>query len=68
MDKAIKTIPGIGEVGIDTQASAGNGCYYAKLYDNSFNSLGFDSVDEAMAELEYVLSGETYSPFITVNS
>ena len=68
MDKAIKTFPGIGEVGIDTQASSGNGCYYAKLYDNSFNSLGYDTVDEALAELEYILTGEEYSPFVTVNS
>ena len=67
MDKAIRTIPGIGEVGIDTQASAGNGSYYAKLYDNSFDSVGYDSVDEAFADLECAV-GEVYSPFITVNS
>ena len=67
MDKAIKTIPGVGEVGINTQASAGNGSYYAKLYDNSFNSLGYDSVDEAFADLEYAV-GEVYSPYITVFS
>jgi len=67
MDKAIKTIPGVGEVGIDTRASAGNGCYYAKLYNNTFNSVGYDSIDEAFAELEYAV-GEIYSPFVTVNS
>jgi hypothetical protein len=67
MDKAIKTIPGVGEVGIDTQASAGNCCYYARLYDNTFNFVGYDSVDEAFTELEYA-AGEVYSPFVTVNS
>lgn len=71
MDKAIRTIPGVGEVGIDTQASAGNGCYYAKTYDGYFNSVGFDSVDEALEELEFAvtaLTGEDYSPFVTINS
>jgi hypothetical protein len=56
MDKAIKTFPGIGEVGIDTEASAGNGCFYAKLYDGSYDAVGFDSVEEAEAELDSVCS------------
>ena len=71
MDKALRTIPGVGEVGISTEASAGNGAYYAKLYDGTFDSLGFDSVDEALDELEFVLmtlTGEDYSPFVTINS
>jgi hypothetical protein len=55
MDKAIKTIPGLGEVGIDTQASAGNGSFYVKLYDGSYDAVGFDSVDEAFTELEYAV-------------
>jgi len=52
MDKALKTIPGVGEVGIDTLASAGNGSFYVKLYDGSYDAVGFDSVEEAFAELE----------------
>jgi hypothetical protein len=52
MDKALKTIPGVGEVGIDTEASAGNGCYYVKMYDGSYDVVGFDSVEEAFTELE----------------
>ena len=54
MDKALRTIPGVGEAGIDTEASAGNGCFYVKMYNGSYNAVGFDSVDEAFAELEYV--------------
>ena len=53
MDKALKTIPGVGEVGVDTEASAGNGCYYVKMYDGSLDCVGYDSVEEAFTELEY---------------
>ena len=51
MDKALKTIPGYGEAGIDTQASAGNGSFYVKVYDGSYDVCGFDTIDEAYAEL-----------------
>ena len=46
-----------GEIGIDTEASPGNGQYYAKMYDGSLDSCGFDTADEAWAELEYVACG-----------
>ena len=46
-----------GEVGIDTEASPGNGQYYAKTYDGELDSVGFDTVEEAWAELEYVACG-----------
>lgn len=54
MDKAMKIFPGIGEVGIDTEASPGNGAYYVKLYDGSYDAVGFDSEEEAVEELEQV--------------
>lgn len=54
MDKVIKIFPGIGEVGIDTEASPGNGAYYVKLYDGSYDAVGFDSEEEAVEELEQV--------------
>lgn len=54
MDKAMKIFPGIGEVGVDTEASPGNGAYYVKLYDGSYDVVGFDSEEEAVAELEQV--------------
>lgn len=41
-----------GEIGIDTEASPGNGIFYVKLYDGSYDAVGFDTVDEAWAELE----------------
>ena len=51
MDKAMRTVPGIGEAGIDTQASAGNGCFYVKIYDGSYDAVGFDTIEEAYEEL-----------------
>ena len=54
MDKPIKVIPQVGEVGIDTEASPGNGPYYVKHYRTGYDVCGFDSVEEALMELEYV--------------
>ena len=54
MDKPTKIFPGIGEVGIDTEASPGNGSWYVKLYDGSLDSLGFDSEEEAIKEMEFL--------------
>jgi hypothetical protein len=54
MDKMIRATS-YGEVGIDTEASPGNGAYYVKLYDGSYDSVGFDTVEEAWAELEYLI-------------
>jgi hypothetical protein len=47
-----------GEVGIDTDANPGNGQFYAKTYDGELDSCGYDTVDEAWAELEFVARGE----------
>jgi len=56
MDMMIKAT-NYGEVGIDTEASPGNGQYYAKTYDGELDSVGFDTVEEAWAELEFVACG-----------
>jgi hypothetical protein len=56
MDQVIKSTT-YGEVGIDTEASPGNGQFYAKMYDGSYDAVGFDTVDEAWAELEFVACG-----------
>ena len=61
MDRVIHVIQGVGEIGIDTEASPGNGQYYVKMYDGSYDSCGFDTSEEAMAELEY-LSSEVAVP------
>jgi hypothetical protein len=53
MDQMIKSTS-YGEVGIDTEASPGNGSYYVKMYDGSYDAVGFDTLEEACAELEYV--------------
>lgn len=54
MNKVISVIAGVGEVGIDTEASPGNGPYYAKHYESGYDVVGFDSVEEALAELAAV--------------
>ena len=56
MDMVIKATS-YGEVGIDTEASPGNGQYYAKTYDGQLDSVGFDTLEEAWADLEYVACG-----------
>ena len=53
-DKILKVIPGVGEVGIDTNATPGNGPYYVKSYIVEYDVCGFDSLDEALMELEFV--------------
>ena len=53
-DKVLKVIPGVGEVGIDTEASPGNGPYYVKSYIVEYDVCGFDSLEEALLELEFV--------------
>ena len=54
MDKVVRIIEGVGEIGFDTEASPGNGNWYVKLYDGSYDVVGFDSEEEAVAELEQV--------------
>lgn len=44
----------VGEAGFDREASAGNGAYYVRLYDGSYDATGFDTLVEAIAELNYV--------------
>ena len=53
-DQPMKVIPGVGEVGIDTEASPGNGRWYVKHYATGYDVCGFDSQEEAEAELMYV--------------
>lgn len=55
MDKAIYVVEGRGEYGLDTEASPGNGQFYVKLYDGSYDSVGFDTEEEAREELEYLI-------------
>ena len=58
-DKTVKIVKRkgkpIGEIGIDPEASPGNGPYYVKLYDGSVDLSGYDTVEEAMAELKYLV-------------
>lgn len=44
----------VGEAGFDREASPGNEAYYVKLYDDSYDATGFDTLDEAIEELRYI--------------
>jgi hypothetical protein len=59
MDQATKIIQGIGEVGIDSEASPGVGQYYVKHYATGYDAVGFDSEAEALAELDYIQNADT---------
>jgi hypothetical protein len=53
VDKMIKSTV-YGEIGIDTEASPGNGEYYVKLYDGSYDVCGYDTEAEAWEDLIYL--------------
>ena len=55
-DQTMRVIPSFGEAGLDTEASLGNGAYYVRLYDGSYDVCGFDTIEEAWEEL-VVLAG-----------
>jgi hypothetical protein len=46
----------VGEVGIDPEASPGNGPWYVKHYASGYDVVGFDSYEEAVAELKYCMT------------
>jgi hypothetical protein len=47
----MRVIPSFGEAGLDTEASPGNGSFYVRLYDGSYDVCGFDTIEEAYEEL-----------------
>ena len=54
--RVIKYFTAYGEAGFDREASPGNGAYYVKLYDGSYDATGFDTLAEAMAELDHAVA------------
>ena len=50
-DQTMRVIPSFGEAGLDTEASQGNGQFYVRLYDGSYDVCGYDTIEEAYAEL-----------------
>jgi len=50
-DQTMRVIPSVGEAGLDTEASPGNGQFYVRLYDGSFDRCGYDTIEEAWEEL-----------------
>jgi len=45
----------VGEVGIDRESSPGNGQWYMKCYAYDIDNAGYDSYEEAVAELKHCL-------------
>ena len=57
MDGVIAIFTDLGEVGIDKyEIGFGNGPYYVKLYDGSFDSIGYDTLQEALEEMTHIWS------------
>ena len=54
-DRTMRVIPSVGEAGLDTEASPGNGSFYVRLYDGSYDVCGFDTIDEAYEDLLDIL-------------
>ena len=42
-----------GEIGLDEEASPGNGQFYCQHYASGYDACGFDTLAEAKYELEY---------------
>ena len=57
MDQTMRVIPGVGEAGLDTEASPGNGQFYVRLYDGSYDMCGFDTIEEAYEDLVDIVAG-----------
>jgi hypothetical protein len=45
----------VGEVGIDRESSPGNGQWYMKCYATGHDLVGYDSMEEALAELKHCI-------------
>jgi hypothetical protein len=45
----------VGEIGIDSESSPGVGQWYMKCYSLGIDNSGYDSMEEALAELKYCL-------------
>ena len=57
----------VGEIGIDA-GPGGNGDYYVKLYDGSYDAAGFDTAEEALEELRYAVKQMSEGPETGIGS
>jgi hypothetical protein len=55
MDKVLKVVNGVGEVGIDTNASPGNGPYYVKHYATGYEEDDYEDTNEEPEDEEAML-------------
>ena len=70
-DKTVKVVKRggkpVGEIGIDA-GPGGNGDYYVKLYDGSYDAAGFDTAEEALEELRYAVKQMSEGPETGIGS
>jgi hypothetical protein len=52
-------IPGFGEAGMDLDNSPGVGDFYVKLYDESWDTSGYDTIEDAIEELKELAERKT---------
>ena len=57
----------VGEIGIDA-GPGGNGDYYVKLYDGTYDAAGFDTAEEALEELRYAVKQMSEGPETGIGS
>jgi hypothetical protein len=55
----------IGEIGMDAEASPGQGQYYVKLYDGSVDLSGYDTAEEALDDIKSALGLKEDTPVPT---
>ena len=54
-ERIIKAIPDVGYVSIDSEASPGAGSFAVVHFASGYDACGFDTFEEAWAELELVM-------------
>jgi hypothetical protein len=56
MDYILRKFGDIGEIGLDSDIDTDFGRFYIKLYDGTFDCCGYDTEEEAEAEMLYILA------------
>lgn len=54
-ERIIKAIPDVGYVSVDSEASPGVGRYAVVFFATDYDACGFDTFEEAWAELELLV-------------
>ena len=54
-ERILKAIPNVGYVSVDREASPGAGPFAVVHFESGYDACGFDTFDEAWAELEMMM-------------